>query len=119
MHDRRMGGGETRMDHGTGAEERAGIAAHVARILLAHSDADLTPERITPNTALIDSGLALASVDLLEALVEIEQALHVQLTDESLTVEILSSFALFVDHVCNLIPQGASSRVPAGTSSRA
>lgn len=91
--------------------QRAGmsaeIATQVARILVRHSDAGLAPEQVTDQVALIDTGLDLSSVDLLEALVEIEGALQVRLTDETLTVEALSSFGTFVDHVCKLLGSGA------------
>ena len=98
-------------------DERAALESQIGRILLRHSDADLREDHIPPQAALIDTGLALSSVDLLEALVEIEQALHVRLTDESLTVEVLSSFALFVDHVCNLISPHSGVPAPEGRSS--
>jgi len=85
------------------AEKRTALAAEISRVLLRHSDVEFAGDRIPPDTALIDSGLELSSITLLEALVEIEQTLHVRLTDEALTVEVLSSFALFVDHVCRLM----------------
>jgi acyl carrier protein len=82
--------------------DRSAVAAEVMQILVRHSDVEFDGGIIPPQTALIDSGLELSSVRLLEALVEIEQRLHVRLTDESLTVEVLSSFALFLDHVWRL-----------------
>ncbi|HEX7927286.1 MAG TPA: acyl carrier protein [bacterium] len=93
------------MDRSTGPN--ADIAAQVAQILVRHSDAGLEPEQVTTDVALIDTGLDLSSVDLLEALVEIETALKVRLTDESLTVEALSSFGTFVEHVCRRIGSNA------------
>src|SRR5262245_24137469 len=90
--------------------QRADVAARIAEILVRHSSADLTPEQVIPETALIDSGLDLTSVNLLEALVELEQTLQVRLTDENLTIAALSSFALFVDHVCKLIPEPPQGR---------
>jgi acyl carrier protein len=107
------------MANAIGTEERAALASQIARILLRHSDADLTESNIPPQTALIDTGFNLSSVNLLEALVEIEQALHVRLTDEALTVEVLSSFALFVDHVCNLIPPASGNRSAPSHANRA
>jgi acyl carrier protein len=82
--------------------ERSAVAAEVARILLRHTHVQFAEGAIPPQTPLIDSGLELSSVRLLEALVEIEQCLHVRLTDEVMTLDALSSFALFVDHVCRL-----------------
>jgi acyl carrier protein len=99
--------------------ERAVVEAQIRRILLRHSHADLTEDTVLPHTALIDTGFELSSVDLLEALVEVEQTLHLRLTDESLTVEVLSSFTLFVDHVCKLSPQASGSRSTLSRSSPA
>ena len=87
-----------------GSPHRSALETQVARILLRHSTADLSADAVAPQTPLIDSGFNLSSVDLLEALVEIEQALHIRLTDEALTIEGLSSFGLFMDHVCRLMP---------------
>ena len=95
-------------------EDRTALTKEVARILLRHSDVAFAGGQIPPHTALIDSGLELSSVTLLEALVEIEQTLNVRLTDEALTVEVLSSFAVFVEHVCNLRFPSSGSRAPSG-----
>ena len=104
------------MANAKGVDERAALEHRVAQILLRHSAVEFAAGPIPPHTALIDSGFELSSVNLLEALVEIEQALQVRLTDEALTVEALSSFALFVDHLCRLMAQAASLRRPIGGS---
>lgn len=48
---------------------------------------------------MIDGGLDLTSVALLEAIVEIEERLQVRLLDEELSLAALSSLGSLVEHV--------------------
>lgn len=76
----------------------------IARILLRHARGTMRPEELNPDTALIGGGLDLASIELMEAIVEIEVSLDVSLQDDELTLAVLSSFSRFVDFVCSRRP---------------
>lgn len=75
---------------------------HIVRILVRHSKEGLSLAQICPETPVIGSGLNLTSIELLEAIVEIEHAMGVKLRDEDLTVQFLSSTGTLAAHVSSL-----------------
>ena len=72
----------------------------VVEVLQSHSASELELDAVAPDTALIDGGLGLDSVDLLMSILEIEEAVKLRLREEDLTEEVFATVGGLANHVC-------------------
>lgn len=68
-------------------------------ILIRHVRTGNTARPILAETPLLEGGLELDSIGLLDAIIDIENQCGVTLREEDLTLETLASFGNFVHHI--------------------
>ena len=88
------------------------VEAQIVRIL---TDAILREDRgpLTPETSLVEGGLNLDSVALLELIVGVEEAFGVRIEDEELSVELVASVGSLASFVRHKIESAKTAARPA------
>jgi acyl carrier protein len=77
----------------------ARLRRDILRILQRHSDSPLGSDEIGDDTLLIDGGLSLESIGLLNAIIEIEDAFQLRLREEDFQDGALTTVGGLVEHV--------------------
>ena len=90
------------------------VDAQIVRIL---TDSILREDRgpLTPETSLVEGGLNLDSVALLELIVGVEEAFGVRIEDEELSVELVASVGSLASFVRHKLESAKAATRPAET----
>ncbi len=75
------------------------VEAEIARILVTSIVPGTDPAKVTPDTPLIEGGLGLDSVNLLELIVAIEEHFGITIEDEDLSIALIATVGSLAGYV--------------------